>query len=152
MENIHVEIDRRFKDAMRARDARTLDVLRAVRTRIQQAKTAKGFEGEVDDALYLQVIEAYAKSLRKAIPDFERGGERGAEMIAKLQFEVGYLEEFLPKKLGEDATRVLVQEAIAAVGATSRQQMGRVIGVVMKDHRDAVDAGLVRSIAETLLG
>jgi uncharacterized protein YqeY len=64
---------------------------------------------------------------------------------------VEYLDEFLPKKLDEATTRALVQRIVTETGATTTRDLGRIMGAVMKSHRDEVDAGLVRSIAESLL-
>jgi len=148
---IETELNTRLKDAMRARNAPVLGVIRAIRAKITEARTAKGFSGEVDDALYLKVIGAYVKSMSKAAAEFEKAGEKGAERLAELKFEVDYLSEFLPEKLGEAETRALVEQAIAETGADSKKQLGRVMGVIMKSHRDQVDAGLVRSLIEASL-
>ena len=64
--------------AIRDRDARTADVVRMLKTRLQERRTAKGFSGQIDDALVLDVIGAYRKQLQKAIAEYEKVGERGA--------------------------------------------------------------------------
>ena len=148
---IENELNERLKGAMRAKDQRVLDVIRAIRAKILEAKTAKGFSGEVDDALYLGTIAAYVKSMSKAIEEFAAAGERGQENADKLRFEVDYLSTFLPKKLGAEETRTLVRDVIAQIDAKSRKEMGRVMGTVMKTHKDQVDAALVRTIVENLL-
>ena len=60
--------------AIRAKDSRVADVVRMLKSRITERRTAKGFTGEVDDALVLDVIGAYRKSLQKALPDYEKAG------------------------------------------------------------------------------
>lgn len=150
-EGIQAELDRRLKQAMRDKDAAVLEVIRAIRTKVGEVRTSKGFSGEVDDALYLKVVAAYSKSMTKAKAEYDKAGERGAELSAKLAFEIDYLSEFLPKKLDEAGTVPLVQAAIDATGATSKKEVGRVMGAVMKSHRDAVEPGIVRAIADRLL-
>ena len=150
--SIQEELNRRFLEAMRARDASVTNVIRGIRTQVTSETKKPGFTGEVDDALHLEVIARYVKQLRKALPDFERAGEAGAATIAQYRFEIDYLEEFLPRKLGRDATLALVREAIAATGVATVAQLGRVMGMVMKEHRDEVDAALVRSLVEAELG
>jgi len=147
---IEAEFGNKLKDAMRARDQRVLNVIRAIRTKIGEAKTAKGFSGTIDDTLYLKVIAAYVKSMTKAVAEFEKAGIDN-EQVNQLRFEVDYLSPYLPKKLGEAETRAIVEQVIADAGVDSIKQIGRVMGMVMKDHRDSVDAGLVRSIAESML-
>ena len=140
-----------MKTAMKARDKSRLDVIRMIRSKVQEATTASGFSGEVDDALHMQVIALYCKQMQKAIPDYESQGERGAEMIQKLQYEIDYLSKYLPQKLGEEETRALVAGIVSELGATDRSQMGRVMGMVMKNHRDEVDGGLVKRLVDEAL-
>ena len=148
---LQAELNARLKQAMKSRNQQELDVIRAIRSKVGEARTAKGFSGEVDDALYLKVITAYVKSMTKARVEYEKAGERGAEMAAQLTFEIDYLSEFLPKKLSEAETEPLVAAAIASTGATSAKEIGKVMGAVMKSHREQVEPGLVRAVAQRLL-
>ncbi len=148
---IENELTQRLKSAMKAKDKPVLDVIRAIRTRVGEARTSKDFEGEVDDALYLDVIRAYVRSMSKAKAEYDKAGERGAELSSKLAFEIDYLSEFVPEKLDEAATRPLVEAAIATTGATSKREIGKVMGFVMRSHKDQVEPGVVRAIADSLL-
>lgn len=150
--SIHEELRAELKDATRARDQPRLEVIRAVETELTLARTAKGFSGEVDDALYRLVIAAYAKKMDKARAEYEGLGERGREMAAKLAYEVEYLSRWLPRKLDEAGTRALVAEALAALGVTDVKQAGRVVGHLMKGHKDELDAGLVNRLVKEALG
>jgi uncharacterized protein YqeY len=136
---------------MLARDARTADVIRMVKTRLQERRTAKGFSGAVDDTLVREVIAAYRKQLQKALGDFEKAGERGAAQTAQLRFEIEFLERYLPKGLDEAALRALVGERLGALGITDVKQVGRVVGDVMKTHKGLVEAADVKRVAEELL-
>jgi uncharacterized protein len=138
--------------AIRARDGRTADVVRMLKTKIQERRTAKGFAGEIDDAAVLEVIAAYRKLLQKALPDYEKAGERGAAQAEQLRFEIAFCERFLPKTMDEAAVRALVQERIAALGIRDAKQAGRLIGDIMKTHKNQVEAGDVKRLAEELLG
>ena len=137
--------------AIREKDARTADVVRMLKSRLTERRTAKGFSGQVDDALVLDVIGAYRKSLQKALPDYDKAGARGEAPAAQLRFEIEFCERFLPKGLDESALRVLVSERLAALGVTDARQVGRVVGDVMKTHKGQVEAGDVKRIAEELL-
>ena len=137
--------------AIKDRDPRTANVLRMLKTRLQERKTAKGFGGEVDDALVLDVIGAYRKQLQKALGEFEALGERGAEQAAQLRFEVGFCEGFLPKGMDEAAVRALVAERVATLGIADPKQVGRLVGEVMKTHKGQVEAADVKRIAEEIL-
>ena len=140
-----------LKRGMKARDQATLDVVRMIRSKVQEATTAKGFSGEVNDALYMEVIQRYVKQMKKALPDYVAQGERGAEMVEKLEWEVSYLEKFLPQKLGEAETMALVQAAIEATGATDMKQMGMLMGKVVGPNRDTVDAAIVKTCIQKAL-
>ena len=76
--------------AIKERDTRSADVVRMLKTRLMERRTAKGFTGEVDDALVLDVIGAYRKQLQKALVEFEKAGERGAAQAAQLRFEIEF--------------------------------------------------------------
>lgn len=149
--SIEKQLREQLTAAIRAKDLRTANVIRMVNTKVMERRTAKDFEGEVDDALYLDVIGSYKNSLGKARVEFEAAGERAAEQIADLDFEVAYLRQYLPEPLGEDAVREAVREAVAELGATDPKMTGRVIGAVMKKHKGLVEAPLVkRLVAEAL--
>ena len=137
--------------AIKAKDGKTADVVRMLKTRIQERRTAKGFSGQVDDALVLDVMGAYRKQLQKAIGEFEKVGERGAAPAAALRFEIEFCERYLPRTMDEAAVRALVRARIGALGITDAKQAGRLIGDIMKTHKGQVEAGDVKRIAEDLL-
>ena len=137
--------------AIRAKDSRVADVVRMLKSRITERRTAKGFTGEVDDALVLDVIGAYRKSLQKALPDYEKAGERGQAQAAQLRFEIEFCERFLPRGLDDAALRALVRERLSGLAITDARQVGRLLGDIMKTHKGQVEAGDVKRIAEELL-
>jgi uncharacterized protein len=145
------ELNDRLTRAIKDRDAHTADALRMLKSRLQERRTAKGFSGQVDDALVLDVIGAYRKQLQKALVEFEKVGERGAAQAAQLRFEIGLCEGYLPKGLDETALRELVRERLASLGIADARQVGRLVGDVMKTHKGQVEAGDVKRVAEELL-
>lgn len=145
------ELDDLLRRAMRERDERTAGVVRMLKSRIAERRTAKGFSGVVDDALVRDVIAAYRKSLLKALPEFEKAGARGEAQAAQLREEIAFCERFLPEGLDEAALRALVRERLAALGVTDPKQVGRVVGDVMKTHKGQVEAADVKRVAEALL-
>jgi len=145
------ELTNRLTQAIKDKDARTADVVRMLKTRLQERRTAKGFSGQVDDALVLDVIGAYRKQLQKAIAEYEKVGERGAAHAAQLRFEQEFCEGYLPKGMDEAAVRALVKERLATLGIADPKQVGRLVGDIMKTHKGQVEAGDVKRIAEELL-
>jgi uncharacterized protein YqeY len=149
---IEETLNQKFKEALRAKDSKTLDVIRMVRTEYKKAMTAEGYKGEGGEELWAEVIQSYVKKLRKAVPEYEEAGDRGREMIEKLNFEIEFLGPFMPPLLDETATEALVKETIEKVSATSPKMVGKVVGAIMKEHKRSVDPALVKKIAERLLG
>ena len=145
------QLNELLTQAIRDKDSRTSDVLRMLKTKLTERRTAKGFAGAVDDALVTDVIGVYRKQLQKALAEYEKLGERGAAQAAQLRFEIEFCERWLPKGLDEGAVRALVQERIAALGIADPKQVGRLVGDVMKTHKGQVEAGNVKRVAEELL-
>lgn len=145
------ELNERLTRAIKDRDPQTADALRMLKSRLQERRTAKGFSGQVDDALVLDVIGAYRKQLQKALVEFEKVGERGAAQVAQLRFEIALCEGYLPKGLDDTALRDLVRERLASLGIADAKQVGRLVGDVMKTHKGQVEAGDVKRVAEELL-
>jgi uncharacterized protein YqeY len=134
--------------AIRDKDTRTADVVRMLKTRLTERRTAKGFAGDVDDGVVTEVIGAYRKQLQKALAEYEKLGDRGAAQVAQLRFEIAFCERFLPKGMDEGALRALVRERLQALGIADVKQVGRLVGDVMKTHKGQVDATDVKRMAE----
>jgi uncharacterized protein YqeY len=150
--SIEQQLNDQLKAALRSKDQQTANTIRMIKTRIAERRTAKSFSGEVDDALHVEVIGAYKRSMEKAVKEFEAAGERGREQIAELQQEIAFCAGFLPRQLDGDAVREAVRAAIAELGVTDRKMSGRVIGAVMKAHKGRVEAPLVKQLVEEELG
>jgi uncharacterized protein YqeY len=137
--------------AIKAKDLRTANLIRMINTRITERRTAADFKGQVDDALVLDVIATYKKSMEKAKAEFAAVGERGAEQVVELQWEVDWCSTFLPKQLTEAELRDHVATAVAQLPQKDPKMAGRVIGMVKKQLGDQADAALVKKLAEELL-
>jgi uncharacterized protein len=140
-----------LKQAMKDKDQATSDVVRMIKTKIMERRTAKGFTGQVDDALITDVIAAYRKQLQKAVEEFEKVGEKGKEQADQLRFEVQFCERFLPKQLDAAALQALVKERMAALGVTDVKQTGKLIGDIMKTHKGLVEANDIKRVADEIL-
>ena len=123
---ISERIDSDLKDAMRAKDAGKLSVLRMLKSAIKYAAIEKsGAEGQLDDAEATQVIRKQVKQRQDYIESFEKGGR--AELATKEKEELAILSAYLPQAMSGEELATAVREAIAEVGATSRAQMGAVM-------------------------
>ena len=117
-------IDADLKDAMRAKEAGKLAVLRGLKSALKYAAIEKA-DASVDDASAVQVIRKQVKQRQDSIEGFEQGGR--PELAAKEKEELEILNAYLPKGLSAEELSGLVRETIAEVGATSKAQMGAVM-------------------------
>ena len=148
---LETQLNDLLKQAMRDKDQKTSDVVRMLKTKVMERRTAKGFTGTVDDALVLDVISAYRKQMMKGLEEFEKAGVKSGEQVDQLKYEIEFCERFLPKGLDAAAVEALVKERIAALAISDAKQMGRLMGDIMKTHKGQVEAGDVKKIAEGLL-
>lgn len=150
--SIEETLNRKFKEALKSKDTKVLNVIRMVRSEFKKAATSGKFKEEESEVTWEQVIQTYVKRLKKALPQYEQAGERGREVIEGLNFEIEFLIPFMPTLMGETETETLVKETIMIISATSPQMVGKVVGTIMKEHKGKVDPALVKKIAEKHLG
>ena len=145
------DIEQRYREAMKARDARTVGALRMAKARMKQHQIDQRIEGELPDSEARQVIATYVKQLTKSIPEFEKAGEAGKSRIEALRFEIACLEVYLPRFADEAETRRIVAAAVEELGHPPLQRGGMVIGQIMKSHKGELDPVLVRRLVEEAL-
>ena len=149
--NLEGRLREQLTAAMKAKDTKTSNLVRMINTKIMERRTAKGFTGEVDDALILDVIATYKKSMEKARVDYVAAGDRGKEQVAELDFEIAWCATFLPKGLSEAELREAVAKAVAALPAKDPKMAGKIIGAIKKEFGDRADAQLTKKLADELL-
>jgi uncharacterized protein YqeY len=126
---IQERIDSDLKEAMRAKEATKLGVLRMLKSGLKYAAIEKsGADAELSEAEAIQVIRKQVKQRQDSIESFEKGGR--AELAAKEKEELSVLNAYLPQAMSSDDLSKLVRETIAEVGATSKAQMGAVMKTV----------------------
>jgi hypothetical protein len=131
-----------IKTAMRDGDAQRRDTLRMALAAAQNAAKEKRAPLTEDEAL--AVLTRQVKTRRESIKAYRDAGRD--DLADKEQAEIDVLAPYLPEQLGEAEVRALVVEAIAATGASSPKDMGRVMGALMPKVRGRVDGKLVSSI------
>jgi uncharacterized protein YqeY len=117
-------IDSDLKEAMRAKDATRLGVLRMLKSALKYAAIEKS-GAELGDAEAVQVVRKQAKQRQDSIESFEKGGR--AELANKEKQELTILNSYLPQAMSSDELAKVVRETIAEAGATSKAQMGAVM-------------------------
>src|SRR5262250_2168174 len=112
-----------MKTAMRAGEKERLATVRLILAAIKQREVDERIS--LDDAQVLAVLEKMIKQRREAIAQFQTGGR--ADLVAKETAEIGVLQGYLPAQMSEAQIDALITESIAAIGATSIKDMGKVM-------------------------
>ena len=138
-----------MKEAMKAREEgrQRLGVIRLVRGAIRQQEIDG--QRELDDEAVLSVISKDVKQLRDAIEEFQKGGRD--DLVRQNEAEIAILMEYLPQQMTEDEVRSAVQEAIAATGASTPKDMGKVMKELMLKVKGRADGKLVNQIVRERL-
>lgn len=134
--------------AMKARDTLTATALRTMDAAIQRA--AMDTNKPIDEALTLATFRKAVKNLTDARTEFEKGGR--ADLVAANTAEIAILEKYLPKGLDPAKLEALIAEVIAATGATSKKEMGKVIGALKQRPEAAlIDFGAASKLIQAKL-
>ena len=127
-----------------------LPVIGMLRSKILLERKS-GSNREENDELWLEILHGYTKQLRKTIAEYEKLGGAGASHIAESNFDLEFCSRFLPSKLDEAQTRALVEKLAAENSLTDIKALGRLMGLLMKNHRDEIDGDLARQFASEVL-
>ena len=137
-----------MKTAMRAADKERLATVRLLLAAIKQREVDERIT--LDDGQVLAVIEKMIKQRREAISQFESGGR--SDLVAKETAEIGVLQGYLPTQLTAAEIDALIAEAIAATGAASVKDMGKVMGFVKPKAQGRADMGALSARIKQKLG
>lgn len=136
-----------MKEAMRAKDALRLNTIRLIRSAVKNREIE--VRGELDDAAVIEVLSSLVKQRREAAQVY-RDNNR-PELAEKEEAELLILQEFLPAQLSEEELLVLIDAAIAEVGAASPRDMGKVMKVVSARTRGRADGKRVSELVKERL-
>ena len=133
--------------AMRSGDALRRDVLRMVQNAIYNTEKAKRVTLSEDEILGIVVREV--KTRRESVEAFRQGGRE--DLAAKEEAEIAILADYLPQALTDDELRALVEEAVAATGAASARDMGKVMGWLSPRIRGRADGKVASGLVAQAL-
>lgn len=147
-------LDTEMKEALRAKDAERLSCIRMLRSQLLTREVAlraeRGRDYLLTDDEALAVIQSYAKQRRDSIDSYRQGGRE--DLAASEERELSIVESYLPRQLDDAELGRIVQEVIAAAGATSPRDMGAVIKGVMAKTLGAADGRRVSAAVRAALG
>jgi uncharacterized protein YqeY len=145
---LKARIQEDMKSAMRAGEKDKLANIRMVMAAIKQREVDERIE--LDDAQVLSVIDKMVKQRRESIAQFSAGGR--ADLVAKEEAELKLLSAYMPAQLSDAELDALISEAVAATGASSIKDMGKVMAAIKAKAAGRADMGAVGARIKSRLG
>ena len=143
------QISEDIKKAMLARNKVELEALRGIKKELLEVKTSKEANGELTDAMSVKVIQKMAKQGKDAAQLFK---EQGRDDLAEEYLaQVVVYEKYLPAQMSDAELTEVVKSIIAQVGATSPQDMGKVMGVASKQLAGKAEGRAISEKVKQLL-
>jgi uncharacterized protein YqeY len=143
-----------MKDAMKAGDKRKLATIRLMTAAIKDKdinSRTEGHESEkLPDSALLDVFAKMVKQRQDSIAAYEQGGRQ--ELAQQEREEMEIIQSYMPKQLSEDETKDAIKGIIAAVGATSVKDMGKVMAELKAKFSGQIDMGKAGGVVKALLG
>lgn len=133
--------------ALKSGEAQRKMTLRMALASIKNAEVEA--RGEVDEAKVLSLLQKEVKFRQETIEGAKQANR--PDLITKAEVEIGILNEFLPQPITEEELRMLVKQAIQESGASSIDEIGQVMGVLMPEIRGKADGKEANQIVRELL-
>ncbi|WP_282708951.1 GatB/YqeY domain-containing protein [Ligilactobacillus sp. Marseille-Q7487] len=133
--------------AMKAKDKETLGTIRMLKAAVTNEQINVGHDLTADEEV--SVLARELKQRKDSLEEFKAANR--SDSVAKLEAEIKVVESYLPKQLSADEVKTVVEETIQEVGATSKADFGKVMGVLMPKLKGKADGKLVNQIVKELL-
>jgi len=137
-----------MKAAMRAGEKERLGVIRMITAAIKQREVDERIS--LDDAQVLAVLEKMVKQRKESLVQFQAGNRQ--DLVDKESAEIDLLKTYLPSQLSDAEIDALIADAIAATGAGSVKDMGKVMSVIKSKAQGRADMGTVGAKIKAKLG
>ncbi len=148
--NLEIKINEDLKQAMRARDKRKLEALRAIKAALLIEKTGKDVSGgEIPESVELKLLQKQVKQRREAASIYR--DQNRPDLAEEEEYQAGIIEKYLPGQMPEEEIEALVEKAIAETGASNMKDMGRVMGMVTKQLAGKADNKTISGIVKRKL-
>ncbi|ATO50716.1 MULTISPECIES: GatB/YqeY domain-containing protein [Brevibacillus] len=136
------QLNHDMKQAMKDKSALKLSVIRMVKATIKNEEIKLG--RDLSDDEVLTILTRELKQRRDSLHEFEKAGRE--DLATKTRDEMDIILAYMPAQLSEEEIRQIVREAVVAVGATSKKEMGKVMGAIMPKVKGKADGNLVQRI------
>ena len=141
------EIQDKIHMAMKAGDAKKLAVLRLLKSAIKNEEIQ--LQKELSDEQVQSVAARQVKQLAEALKDFEAGGRQ--DLVTQTKEEIEIMSVYLPEQMSDSELSVIVDKAIESTNSKTQQDVGKVMGLVMKEAKGKADGNKVREIVSKKL-
>jgi uncharacterized protein len=138
-----------LKTAMLAKDEASLRSLRAIKAAILLAKTSEGATGELKEEDEIKILQKLLKQRKDSLEIFNQ--QNRPDLAKKEEEEITVIGKFLPQQLSDDEIRQELKNIIAATGASSPAEMGKVMGVATKQFAGKADGKRVAALVKEML-
>jgi uncharacterized protein YqeY len=147
---LHTDIKEKIKDAMRAKDALRLEVLRGMTTAFVNELVAlrRTPQETLEDDKALTVVKRLVKQRKDSFEQFTNGGR--PELAAKEEAELKILGEFLPAQMSREEIQKIAEKKKAELGVTDKSGMGKLMGAIIKESKGTADGADVKAVVEAL--
>jgi uncharacterized protein len=142
------QIQSEMMEAMKAKDDLKVSALRMLKAAILKFEVS-GERKEASDSDILSILSKEIKQRQDSAEQFRKGDR--IEMAEKEEKEIDILKAYMPPQLGEDEILKLAEEAIAVSGASKKNEMGKVMAVLMPKVKGMADGAVVNKIVLSLL-
>lgn len=151
MSDLSQQITEDMKSAMREKNTIALNTIRMLKSAVKNAAIEKGgADAELDEGEIIAVIRKEVKKRQDSIEQYEAADRK--ELADKEREEIVVLEAYLPQPLSAEEVEKLVDEAIAETGASSRKEMGQVMGLLNQRAAGRVDGKTLSQAVMAKLG
>jgi hypothetical protein len=133
---------------MKAGEKRRLGIIRLINAAIKQREVDERIE--LDDIQVLAVLDKMLKQRRDSITQYEAA--KREDLAEQERYEIGVCQEYLPAALGDGEIAALIETAVAASGATSVKEMGKVMAILKPQVQGRADVGAVSALVKQRLG
>lgn len=147
--DLEAKINADIKAAMLAKDKRTLEALRAVKSAILLAKTEKGAEGSVGEEASVKILQRLVKQRKESADLYADQGR--SDLEEEERFQLSIIQKYLPEQLSEEEVRGIIKRIIEEAGAATMKDMGRVMGMATRELSGRADNKSVAAIVKELL-
>jgi uncharacterized protein YqeY len=147
------QLNEALKTAMKAHDARAVSTLRMILAALKDrdiAARGKGNAAGIGDPEIQQLFQSMVKQRRESMALYEQGNR--PELVQQEGEEIEIIERFMPKQLSDAELEAAVAAAIAATGAQSAKDMGRVMAALREKHAGQIDMAKAGGVAKRKLG